>query len=611
MVRRILTVVATAWLSVPVLFGGAAPAMRTNAALDQAVTEWRTNPASPMVRVMLTTADGAKSAVKRRLERLVGVTVTESSSPNLLVARVSPAGLDAAVRDGQVLNISMDAPVHGLQLNLSKTVASTLQSVSNPVDLTASVVATQQSHLLNTLGLTSSQGGSWVLNPNTGAGIGVAVVDSGLDQNYTSLDSVDYFDATSGAVRHVNGRADLYGHGTHVAGLLGSNGLSSNGQYRGVAPRVKLVVFKVLDGTGTGASSDVINAINYVVANRAALGVKVISMSLGHPIYEPASRDPLVAAVQNAAAQGVVVVVAAGNFGGDPKTHVTGYGGITSPGNAPNAITVGAVETLQTDSRSDDSVAWFSSRGPTWFDAYQKPDVVAPGSHLVSNISTASTIYHDYPNGVVKSGLMPFFRMSGTSMSTPIVAGVVADMLQAAQLNGVTLTPNAVKAILQYTAIPVGTLDTLTQGTGQVNAAGAIALASAIKPNAKSGEWWLGTGIEPYSTIVGERVEWAQRFIWGDTVVDGDQVFTNDPAWGNRVVWGDRAVWGDRVVWGRSTVWDGNEQVWANSIIWGSSVLGTTDGTSIVWGNLLQLGISPTGVLQGNLERANGDLAAR
>ncbi len=88
-------------------------------------------------------------------------------------------------------------------------------------------------------------------------------------------------------------------------------------------------------------------------------------MSLGHPIYEPAGRDPLVAAVQNAVAKGVVVVVSAGNFGGNPQTHETGYAGITSPGNAPGAITVGAVDTFQTDSRNDDEVAWFSSRGPT------------------------------------------------------------------------------------------------------------------------------------------------------------------------------------------------------------------------------------------------------
>ncbi len=325
------------------------------------------------------------------------------------------------------------------------------------------------------------------------------MIDSGLDQNLTSLDNVDYYDATGGSVRRVNSRADGYGHGTHVAGLLGSNGFTLQRQLpRRRAEREDRGRSRCSTSNGQGATSDVINAVNFVVANRAALGVKVITMSLGHPIYEPAANDPLVAAVQNAVAKGIVVVVSAGNFGGNPETRETGYAGITSPGNAPAAITVGAVDTLQTDSRNDDEVAWYSSRGPTWYDGFQKPDVVAPGSHLVSNISTKSTIYRDYPNGIVKSGAMPFFKMSGTSMAAPVVAGVVADMLQAAQINGVTLTPNTVKAILQYTAIRVGNEDTLTQGAGQVNAAGAIALASAIKKNTASGQWWLSTPVAPY-----------------------------------------------------------------------------------------------------------------
>ena len=126
-----------------------------------------------------------------------------------------------------------------------------------------------------------------------------------------------------------------------------------------------------------------------------------MNLSLGHPIYEPAGNDPLVAAVERAVSAGIVVVVSAGNFGGDPVTHEVGYAGITSPGNAPDAITVGAVETLQTVTRRDDQVAWYSSRGPSWYDGYQKPDVVAPGSHLASNVSSGSALIKQYPKGVI------------------------------------------------------------------------------------------------------------------------------------------------------------------------------------------------------------------
>ncbi|MGC4084963.1 MAG: S8 family serine peptidase [Vicinamibacterales bacterium] len=308
------------------------------------------------------------------------------------MARVSPTALAAAVADRDVVGISSDAPMRGLANGLLKTLGTVVQNITNPVDLTAGLVSTQSSHLLNTLALTTTTNGLSLLNSNTGAGIGIAVLDSGLDQNAVSLDNVTYYDAVGGSVTRVNGRADGYGHGTHVAGLLASNGSSSSGLYRGVAMSARVIAVRVLDDNGQGRTSDVVNALNFVVANRESLGVRIVSMSLGHPIFEPASRDPLVTAVQRAVASGIVVVVSAGNYGGDPVTHATGYAGITSPGNAPGAITVGATETFQTDDRRDDEVAWYSSRGPSWYDGFQKPDVVAPGSHLVSNISTTSTI---------------------------------------------------------------------------------------------------------------------------------------------------------------------------------------------------------------------------
>ena len=184
---------------------------------------------------------------------------------------------------------------------------------------------------------------------------------------------------------------DAYGHGTHVAGLIAGDGNLSDQRYRGVAPRARLIVLKVLDENGAGYTSDVIDAIEFVTRNKARLGVDIINLSLGHPILEPAATDPLVQAVEAAVRAGIVVVAAAGNYGVSPATGEPAYAGILSPGNAPSAITVGSARTFETNMRGDDRVANYSSRGPTWYDGTAKPDLVAPGHGLVA---AAATIEH-------------------------------------------------------------------------------------------------------------------------------------------------------------------------------------------------------------------------
>jgi len=570
-----------------------------------------------------------------------------TTTPDLVLASVTYDALCNVTRDADVLRISSDAPVIG---SAAKTTSSksnaptkTTTATSSPTTTTTTATkttttttatgttstkptttATTTSTTLSSLAVKLSGTSGYTLPSNAllqtlgikatpaerllsfvGRNVGVAIIDSGIDPNMLDLDQVQYFDFLNGGVAAQ--RADAYGHGTHVSGLMASNGITSLGQYQGVAPGASIVALRVLDAMGNGYTSDVIDAINFAVANKDTLNVRVINLSLGHPIYEPAATDPLVQAVEDAVANGIVVVVAAGNFGGDSTTHAPKYAGITSPGNAPSAITVGAVETLQTATRSDDSLAWFSSRGPSWYDAYQKPDVVAPGSHLVSNISYGSTLYKTYPGGLVTAGvLMPYFRMSGTSMAAPVVSGIVATMIEASLAQGQSLTPNAIKAMLQYTAIPLAGADTLSQGAGMVNANGAVTLASAVNPKAARGSWWLTSSVTPATMIDGVSLAWGQRVVWGDRVIWGDQIFNNDPAWGLRVVWGDRVIWGDRVVWGDSTVWSGNEAVWGSRVVWGDSLL--TMGTRVVWGDLQSVGIAPTTISWGNLERANGDL---
>ena len=193
---------------------------------------------------------------------------------------------------------------------------------------------------------------------------------------------------------------DGYGHGTHVAGMVAGNGRSSGGQHAGVAPGANIVSLKVLDQHGVGRTSDVIAAIEWVLQHGRLYGVRVINLSIGHPVVESYRSDPLNLAVQKAVRRGFVVVTSAGNSGRTDDGSVQ-YGSILSPANDPSVITVGAVDTNGTAFRSDDVVADFSSRGPTLFDGFVKPDVVAPGRRITSTAAPFSYLATTFPERLV------------------------------------------------------------------------------------------------------------------------------------------------------------------------------------------------------------------
>src|SRR4030095_4109194 len=181
--------------------------------------------------------------------------------------------------------------------------------------------------VLATLGLTA--------NPLAGLGVTVALIDSGIHPSTAFGHRIKaFYDFTNGG--HAKTRpSDDYGHGTHVAGLIGGNQYLSDIAYQGVAPSVNFVGLKVLDASGGGKTSDVIRAIEFAIANKRTFGIDIINLSLGHPIFEPAAADPLVQAVEKAAKAGIIVVASAGNNGVDQNGNL-GFGGITSPGNAPS-----------------------------------------------------------------------------------------------------------------------------------------------------------------------------------------------------------------------------------------------------------------------------------
>lgn len=258
----------------------------------------------------------------------------------------------------------------------------------------------------------------------TGAGIGVAVIDSGIDLRHAAVAGrvIKTVDFTGGD------GIDIYGHGTHIASLIaGAAGAAADtADYRGIAPGAHLINLRVLDGNGAGKASSVIDAIDWAIENRRTFNIKVINLSLGAPVLQSYRDDPLCEAAQRAVDAGIVVVAAAGNFGMTPDGKKI-FGGITAPGNSPSVITVGALDTKGTAVRSDDTIAKFSSRGPTMYDHIVKPDLVAPGRNVIAGEADGSTLAARYPERHIADGYM---SLSGSSMSAGVVSGAVALLLE-------------------------------------------------------------------------------------------------------------------------------------------------------------------------------------
>jgi serine protease AprX len=399
-----------------------------------------------------------------------------------------------------------------------------------------------------------------------GSGIGVAIIDSGVATWHDDLT-----DASGGGQRvdrfvdFVQGRSthyDDYGHGSHVAGIIAGNGRDSGGARSGVAPGARLAVYKVLDASGNGRISDVIAALDDIVTYKDTLNIRVVNLSVATGVYESYNEDPLTLAARRAVMAGIVVVAAAGNNGRGPEGH-TRYGGITAPGNAPWVLTVGASSHMGTVVREDDTVAAFSSRGPSAIDDAVKPDVVAPGVGIESLSDPNSSLYATRSpyllNGTTPTSYKPYLSLSGTSMAAPVVSGTVALMLQA----NPSLTPNLVKAILEYTAQVYTAYDRFTQGAGFLNAKGAVELARYLQA--------------PSDAAYPSSSSWSRQIIWGRRVIQNGQLTANASVWSVNVVWGSTSGpsgWNPPDDGGDvSATTEGDTVVW-----------GTTEGDTVVWG---------------------------
>ncbi|HEY1912351.1 MAG TPA: S8 family peptidase, partial [Vicinamibacterales bacterium] len=422
----------------------------------------------------------------------------------------------------------------------------------------------------------------------TGRGVAVAVIDSGIDTRHNALKNrvLVTHDFTGG-----NG-SDGYGHGTHVAAIIAGQGGRTSEAYQGIAPGAYLLNLRVLGNDGSGTASDVIEAIDWTIAHRREYNVRVINLSLGAPVLQPYRDDPLCEAVERAVRAGITVVAAAGNFGktADGKSV---YGGITSPANSPYAIAVGATDTHGTAARSDDTLATFSSKGPTRYDLVLKPDVSAPGVHIASAEAAGSYLSTTYPDHHV-SGTGPdaVMQLSGTSMAAGVVSGAVALVLDARPM----LTPRETRTVLQVTSSYMASAGLLGGGAGNIDALTAVemVLTNSVPTATIGGEAVVVSGLSTKPkgfgqvaalTGQGRRVPTSQaqpKAPTADSILWGSRSIL----WGsnsNSILWGSRSIlWGstsDSILWGSGSILWGSS---SDSILWGSdSILWGSD--SILW----------------------------
>jgi len=366
----------------------------------------------------------------------------------------------------------------------------------------------------------------------TGKGIGVAIIDSGVWAQHSALAGHVVFEKDF--VGDGNGTADKYGHGTHVAGIIAGNSPYPQDSlhqtpFRGVAPEANLISLRVMDANGVGSTSDVIRAVYWAIRNKSRFNIRIINLSLGHPVEESYQDDPLCEAVERAVGAGIVVVVAAGNRGSDDAGHSL-LGTIESPGNDPYVITVGALNTHGTVARSDDELTTYSSRGPTAIDSLIKPDLVAPGNKIVSAEALGSYLAGYAGVHTAGVGANAYATLNGTSLSTAVVSGAAALLLD----ENPNLKPAQVKWALQYSATFMSKVGLVGAGAGSLNAAGAVEVAyygpaSNLIATVIAGEPVIGSGyFTPAAPLQGER------FVVGDYIVR-----SNQPIWGDHIVWGD------------------------------------------------------------------------
>ena len=395
----------------------------------------------------------------------VGVIVTGSRAVESAVTRAGGSithdlpiinGFSARVPASDVPLISRLPGVTAVTLDRTTHVQSTAGSTNNIPSVYKTVVRGDR--------LTKAGG--------DGTGVTVALIDTGvtaLPDIANSLVTVatDPLGQVTAPCMNMSGEPtcdDTYGHGTFMAGIIAGNGSASAGKYVGMAAGARILSVKIAGATGASDVSTIIAAIQWVVSFKTQYNVRVLNLSLGTDSTQSYSVDPLDYAVERAWQSGIVVNVAASNRG-------PAAGTISDPANDPFVLTVGAIDDKGTCGFGDDILPNFTGRGPT-SDGMAKPDVVAPGAHIVSLAAPGASVTTQFPPTMAA----PYRRGSGTSMATAVVSGLVAQMLSLQP----ALTPDRVKYELVSTAHTDASSDVMAVGAGVVDGQAALGAGPGV-----------------------------------------------------------------------------------------------------------------------------------
>ncbi|HVN16456.1 MAG TPA: S8 family peptidase [Anaerolineales bacterium] len=456
------------------------------------------------VEIIVQTTERASSEEARVTE--LGGRVTE----NLQIINAFAADMSAEA----AIQLSRDNGVRWISLDASMQSSSTCSKCIDTSNLANAYITAIRADAV------------WNNKPyDQGTGIGVAVVDSGINPNgdlYTDKGvnrqianirfNSDYNQTTT----------DGYGHGTHVASVVGGDGSESSGKYIGVAPMVNIINVKVSNNDGSASMKDVVKGLQWVLENKDKYNIRVVNLSLNSAVAESYNTSPLDAAVEILWFNGIVVVVSAGNNGG---------GVLYPPANDPFVITVGAVDDKGTATIKDDTMASFSAYGQSE-NGEVKPDLVAPGKNIIARIVNMNMgLASSHPSNIVNS---QYFRMSGTSMAAPMVSGAVALLLQ----DEPKLTPDQVKYRLIATANKSWSgYDAEKSGSGYLDVYAAVYGSS--DQSANTGfipSYLLSTGSEPitWGSVGWNSVGWNSV---GWNSVGWNSVGWNSVGW-NSDYWG-------------------------------------------------------------------------
>ena len=387
----------------------------------------------------------------------------------------------------------------------------------------------------------------------------IAVVDSGIDASRAAdfgarvVTQQNFVPASSGNAKGTDG----FGHGTFVASIAAGQAAG----YSGAAPGANIISLDVLDDTGSGVESDVLNACDWIYKNKDNYNIRVVNLSLLAGDNASFMYDPLDQAVEKLWLSGIVVVTAVGNYG----TNGTPTGVPYAPANDPFVITVGASDINNSLKTSDDFNAPWSAYGYT-LDGFEKPELGAPGRYMNGAVPTSGVMYSQHPERIVAPGYM---WMSGTSFAAPVVSGIAADLLALHP----TWTPDDVKGALMLTAAQPGpATGTYALGVGEVQATSAAAVAAPPNPNAALNTYVVS---DPTGGRVFDAASWASA---AKADASWNSASWNSASW-NTASW-NTASW-------HTASW--NSASW-NSASWASGQ--TTDGSlpAASWASLIWVG---------------------